>query len=84
MDAITLHGSETQLAERKCFSPEAFEASIEVIRPAALALHNYWQEQRMAQPETLPPLLHFTGEKTDRNHPCPCNRGKKYKQCCGK
>jgi uncharacterized protein YchJ len=24
------------------------------------------------------------GKKTGRNDPCPCNSGKKYKQCCGK
>ena len=23
-------------------------------------------------------------EKIGRNHPCPCNSGKKYKACCGK
>jgi preprotein translocase subunit SecA len=25
-----------------------------------------------------------TAPKTGRNNPCPCNSGKKYKQCCGK
>jgi len=25
-----------------------------------------------------------TGPKVGRNDPCPCNSGKKYKQCCGK
>ncbi len=25
-----------------------------------------------------------TGPKVGRNDPCPCGRGKKYKQCCGK
>jgi uncharacterized protein YchJ len=24
------------------------------------------------------------GPKVGRNDPCPCNSGKKYKQCCGK
>ncbi|MGI6764726.1 MAG: SEC-C metal-binding domain-containing protein [Anaerovoracaceae bacterium] len=23
------------------------------------------------------------GEKPDRNDPCPCGSGKKYKKCCG-
>jgi preprotein translocase subunit SecA len=25
-----------------------------------------------------------TGPKVGRNDPCPCNSGKKYKQCCGR
>lgn len=27
---------------------------------------------------------HTAPEKVGRNDPCPCNSGKKYKQCCGK
>ena len=23
-------------------------------------------------------------KKSNRNNPCPCNSGKKYKKCCGK
>ncbi len=82
LQAIALHGSEAQLAQREAFTPDAFEASIEAIRPAALELHEYWQEQRMAQPDPAPQLPHFAGEKTGRNDPCPCGSGKKFKQCC--
>lgn len=81
LDAITLHGSEAHLATREAFSPEDFEASIEAIRPAALALHDYWQEQRAAQPDPEP---YRAGDKVGRNDPCPCGSGKKFKQCCGK
>jgi len=36
--------------------------------------------------EPLPPPtepIHTQG-KPERNGPCPCGSGKKYKQCCGK
>ncbi|ERH66011.1 hypothetical protein N172_16140 [Pantoea dispersa EGD-AAK13] len=82
LQAIALHGSEEQLAQREAFTPDAFESSIEAIRPAALELHEYWQEQRMAQPDPAPQLPHFAGEKNGRNDPCPCGSGKKFKQCC--
>ncbi len=29
------------------------------------------------------PVIH-TQPKIGRNDPCPCQSGKKYKQCCGK
>lgn len=36
--------------------------------------------------EPLPdPVAPIHGEaKPDRNEPCPCGSGKKYKKCCGK
>nr|WP_310615975.1 YecA family protein [Pantoea cypripedii] len=84
LDAIALHGSEENFAKLDGFSPEEFEASIEVISPAALQLHDYWQEQRLSQPEPAPQVPYFAGEKVGRNDPCPCGSGKKYKQCCMK
>lgn len=77
--AIELHGSEENFERLDAFSPEAFEASIEAIKPAVLALYNYWSEN--LQPMTV--AQPFTaGEKVGRNDPCPCGSGKKFKQCC--
>ncbi len=35
---------------------------------------------------TLPPPVEpiRAKEKPERNDPCPCGSGKKYKKCCGK
>ena len=82
LQAIALHGSEEQREAREALDPDAFEASMEAIRLAALELHEYWQAERMAQPDPEPQLPFFAGDKTGRNDPCPCGSGKKYKQCC--
>ncbi len=42
--AIALHGSEEQLSRLESLSPEAFAASIEAIRPAALSLYAPWPQ----------------------------------------
>ncbi|MHC5112757.1 MAG: SEC-C metal-binding domain-containing protein [Planctomycetota bacterium] len=36
--------------------------------------------------EQLPPPVEpiHADEKAERNDPCPCGSGKKYKKCCGK
>ena len=34
--------------------------------------------------EPTPKLIPATSDKTQRNDPCPCGSGKKYKNCCGK
>ena len=31
---------------------------------------------------SLKALINYTGKKVGRNSPCPCNSGKKYKECC--
>ena len=31
-----------------------------------------------------PPLQRVAENKTERNDPCPCGSGKKFKKCCGK
>ncbi|ADU67880.1 YecA family protein [Pantoea sp. At-9b] len=84
LDTIALHGREENFAQLEDFTPEQFEASIEAIRPAALQLHDFWQEQRLSQPEPAPQVPYFAAEKIGRNDPCPCGSGKKYKQCCMK
>ena len=79
LDAIALHGTEERFEALDELSAEAFIASVERIRPAALALYNYWTEH--AQPaEVQQPIRNEA--KIGRNDPCPCGSGKKYKQCC--
>lgn len=77
--AIELHGKEENFERVEQMTPEAFEESIEAIKPAALALYDYWadnqQEIEVAKPFTA-------GDKVGRNDPCPCGSGKKFKQCC--
>ena len=48
LDVIALHGTEERFEALDELSAEAFIASVERIRPAALALYNYWTEH--AQP----------------------------------
>ncbi|WP_166358889.1 UPF0149 family protein [Pseudomonas akapageensis] len=63
----------------QAFSSE--EAFIEVIKVAAVGLHQYWAQQRTAsQAITHEPVR--AEPKVGRNDPCPCGSGKKYKQCC--
>ncbi|HCB1497844.1 uncharacterized protein DET57_108185 [Klebsiella oxytoca] len=79
LDAIALHGTEERFEALDELSAEEFIASVERIRPAALALYNYWTEH--AQPaDVQQPIRNET--KIGRNDPCPCGSGKKYKQCC--
>lgn len=46
LDVIALHGLEENEAQFESLTPEAFLASIEAIKPAALALYAYWHSQR--------------------------------------
>ncbi|EPF16355.1 Predicted metal-binding protein related to the C-terminal domain of SecA [Cedecea davisae] len=46
LEAIALHGLEENLEKFDTLSPEAFWASIEAIKPAALELYGYWHSQR--------------------------------------
>jgi len=34
--------------------------------------------------QALNPIAPARAEKVDRNAPCPCGSGRKYKQCCGR
>lgn len=80
LDTIALHGKEENFERLEQLSPEEMEQSIEAIRPAALALHDYWIAQPEAVPEPQQPVI--ADAKPGRNDPCPCGSGKKYKQCC--
>ncbi|AXF58655.1 UPF0149 family protein [Leclercia sp. J807] len=79
LDLIALHGSEENFERLDSFSEEAFQQSIEGIRPAALRLYNYWIANPQ-EPVTQQPVIN--GTKVGRNDPCPCGSGKKFKNCC--
>ncbi|WP_369789538.1 YecA family protein [Rouxiella sp. WC2420] len=82
LKAIALHGSEENVPVLEQMSNDEIEASIEKIKPAALALHDYWlakQPEAAATPSSMPIVV---APKTGRNDPCPCGSGKKYKNCC--
>jgi uncharacterized protein len=80
LDVIALHGSVDDLEAIDALTPEEMEASIDAIRPAALALHDYWISQPEAIPQVPRPVT--VDKLPGRNDLCPCGSGKKYKQCC--
>lgn len=80
LDAIALHGKEENFSQLEALSPEEMEERFAAIRPAALALHDYWISQPEAVPEPQQPVV--AEQKPGRNDPCFCGSGKKYKQCC--
>ncbi|EOL8937677.1 YecA family protein [Cronobacter dublinensis] len=80
LDAIALHGKEENFPQLEALSPEELEERFAAIRPAALALHDYWIAQPDAIPEPQEPLV--ADQKPGRNDPCFCGSGKKYKHCC--
>lgn len=82
LKAIALHGSEENAPVLEQMSDEEIEKSIEEIKPAALALHDYWLSQQPEEgisPAATPIVV---APKVGRNDPCPCGSGKKYKSCC--
>lgn len=80
LDAIALHGKEENFPQLESLSQEELEASFAAIRPAALALHDYWIALPEAVPEPQQPVV--AEQKPGRNDPCFCGSGKKYKHCC--
>jgi len=58
--------------------PNAFE-KIPMLTYSIYGIHEYWKSHRNADaPLTILKVV----QKTDRNAPCPCGSGKKYKKCC--
>lgn len=43
---------------------------------------NEADEKLVAETKKVDPIR--SDKKTDRNDPCPCGSGKKFKKCCGK
>lgn len=63
----------------QAFSSE--EAFSEVLKVAAVGLHQYWAQLR-SDSEVVNREPVRVEPKVGRNDPCPCGSGKKYKQCC--
>ena len=56
------------------------------IEPTVHAIHAYWLPYReeSVKPRASPHPKQMAGKpKVERNAPCPCGSGKKYKHCCG-
>lgn len=59
------------------------------IEMAVLTLYAHWRRQGQLQPVPRPPSsskgpIRIPEQvKVNRNAPCPCGSGKKYKKCCG-
>ncbi|MBI2782554.1 MAG: UPF0149 family protein [Gammaproteobacteria bacterium] len=55
------------------------------IVPALADIHAYWLARRSGGAGRQPTRKPFVRDATvpDRNDPCPCGSGKKYKKCCG-
>ena len=80
-ETIALHGREENLQQLEILTPEEYQKSVDAITPAALALYNYWLENR-SETETAINVPFVAEVTAGRNDPCPCGSGKKYKQCC--
>jgi len=48
-----------------------------------LGAYKYFREQREADLGVHTPEARRNVSKVERNDPCPCGSGKKYKKCCG-
>lgn len=70
--------------------PEIIRAMTEKLGAAVRAVHNYWLPERRDRHMKLsehPPQegsSELPLQKPDRNAPCPCGSGKKFKHCHGK
>lgn len=84
LNAIALHGTEENFEVLDTMSVEEHQNSIFTIEPAVRKLHNYWLEQRVEEPLSEPEEEQDANAtaKVDRDGPCPCGSGQKYKKCC--
>jgi uncharacterized protein YchJ len=69
--------------------PEHFEAElvkdarfVELLKNRSLFVKNSFEQERLTR-ETAK-LIRQINKTTPRNAPCPCESGRKYKNCCGK
>ncbi|WPP00980.1 UPF0149 family protein [Pseudomonas sp. HR96] len=69
-----------EYTEAEADNPLAGQDPAQLIRYAALGLHEYWSQQREEEVPELQPVRVDT--KVGRNDPCPCGSGRKFKQCC--
>lgn len=65
-------------------SPEQREKVIVHMAAGLLGAYRYFRSQRQADAGAkLTTELRRNAPKVERNGPCPCGSGKKYKRCCG-
>ena len=81
-EVIALHGVEKNFPVLEKMTREQFEKSISLIKPAALALYQYWLSVRMSEASSRPVPVKGAENMPGRNDPCPCGSGKKFKKCC--
>jgi uncharacterized protein len=64
------------------FDEEEAEAIRDIVTLCAVEIHAYWLARRdeFQRPDTKP--VHRAESRIERNDPCPCGSGKKYKKCC--
>ena len=77
-----------EVFDKEDFNPETNDKDMElqahlfVLLPKAVAVvQEYFGTRRKERLSDKP--SEFRREKIERNEPCPCGSGKKYKRCCG-
>lgn len=91
MSTIMLYGTEEgwEVLKKKNPSLAEHKALADGLPATVRKIYAVWLEQRRKQIEegTLPDVVRREPErnpnKVDRNEPCPCGSGKKFKQCHG-
>lgn len=67
------------------FPIKKFRAFWEIVPDCVRALNEYWRPVRCSETERVKGMLLGTqSERVERNEPCPCGSGKKFKKCCGR
>lgn len=54
----------------------------QAIVPAVLEIHTWWATRGLPAANELGKTSRTTSLRVDRNDPCPCGSGKKYRKCC--
>jgi preprotein translocase subunit SecA len=85
-DSVRLraYGQQDPLVEYKSEANKQFRVLLDTVEANILQnlLNVSINPQAVLQPQPQKPANNYG--KTDRNAPCPCGSGKKYKKCCGK
>jgi uncharacterized protein len=64
-------------------SPKKREDIIAHIAAGLLGAYQYFRGQRESDLNVHAPEAQRNASEVERNDPCPCGSGKKYKRCCG-
>jgi len=81
-DSVKLkaYGHQDPLVEYKTQGHQMFQRLLEIIETSII--QNLLRAELKETKREAPPTVVPTGNKVDRNQPCPCGSGKKYKKCC--